>query len=708
MDLSLNFEVLGQLHSAKAKTLYDLYDSLRAYTRLQQGYQPPRIIVIGEQSSGKSSVLEAISHVRFPVQENLCTRFATELICRRASKTRIDASVRFEDQSRDPQSFQRNSFQEDDLPDIIEDAKKAMGLKRNGKFISKDVLQLEIEGPDIYPLHLVDLPGLFPKGENDQELGDKEAVEELVDSYIRKKNSIALVVITPNVKLNNQVALKKVNFKRTLGIITKLDLTRARSSNEKTYIRLAHKEIWGYRLALGWHVLRNRAEDETSLQCRDEIEDLFFQESAWSSVPEADRGIDNLRKKLSQALYERVKNTLPAVIEDIEDELADRRRTLKLLGNPRANPEDMRSVLISVAVGFQRIVRDGVYGKYQDDFFISLNEEETKLRSQVRNYTRAFDYVMRFRGTEYEVIPEKQNQPERCKPAKYLTKFVTQYENDDVDMEYITKEDFSYLLAKKATFNQGLEFPGFPSHDLAVQLFKYQAMNWKMIAEQHADLLLTVAKAFVDRVFQYIFRPGHTKSEIEAFLFTCVDPFFEEKRVTLRAKIDELWRPYDQCFAFPLDDDFYQGYSQKQADRLADQVYDLIRAKVPTISEDDNKKKVTRKMIREAIASKESSDEDEFGTSEVIDSMTVYYEMSRRTFTENVVNLAIESCLICDLPNILTPSMVDQMSKERLAELVGESEETTSRREVLLDEIEVLRNALAQCQRYKPRPITGA
>lgn len=82
--------------------------------------------------------------------------------------------------------------------------------------------------------------------------------------------------------------------------------------------------------------------------------------------------------------------------------------------------------------------------------------------------------------------------------------------------------------------------------------------------------------------------------------------------------------------------------------------------------------------------------------------------MSLRTFTDNVTNLAIESCLVCDIPDILTPTKVDRMSKETLSELAAESEDAQSRREHLKGEVEILRQGLEQCRRYKPRAVTGA
>lgn len=39
----------------------------------------PQLIVCGDQSAGKSSVLEGITGLPFPRKDRLCTRFATEI-----------------------------------------------------------------------------------------------------------------------------------------------------------------------------------------------------------------------------------------------------------------------------------------------------------------------------------------------------------------------------------------------------------------------------------------------------------------------------------------------------------------------------------------------------------------------------------------------------------------------------------------------------
>lgn len=70
---------LQALQSADQRKVMDIVDKLRR-TGLNGIVELPQLVVCGDQSSGKSSVLEAITEIPFPRKENLCTRFATEVI----------------------------------------------------------------------------------------------------------------------------------------------------------------------------------------------------------------------------------------------------------------------------------------------------------------------------------------------------------------------------------------------------------------------------------------------------------------------------------------------------------------------------------------------------------------------------------------------------------------------------------------------------
>lgn len=49
--------------------------------------------MVGDQSSGKSSVLEALTDLPFPRDSTLCTRFATQIIFQREERERTSVSI---------------------------------------------------------------------------------------------------------------------------------------------------------------------------------------------------------------------------------------------------------------------------------------------------------------------------------------------------------------------------------------------------------------------------------------------------------------------------------------------------------------------------------------------------------------------------------------------------------------------------------------
>jgi hypothetical protein len=73
---------LTEDHEKKVRPWLDLIDTLRAQG-VHQDVPLPQIAVMGDQSSGKSSVLEALSGVPFPRGTGLVTRCPTQLIMKK-------------------------------------------------------------------------------------------------------------------------------------------------------------------------------------------------------------------------------------------------------------------------------------------------------------------------------------------------------------------------------------------------------------------------------------------------------------------------------------------------------------------------------------------------------------------------------------------------------------------------------------------------
>jgi hypothetical protein len=145
---------LEALQDKEQRVIMDLVDRLRR-AGLSSILKLPQIVVCGDQSSGKSSALEGITEIPFPRKENLCTRFATEIIMRRDNSPSITCKInpdksRPEEEQKALADFSQSIQSFDELPALIEKATSLMGLDMaigTVKAFSRDVLSIEICGP---------------------------------------------------------------------------------------------------------------------------------------------------------------------------------------------------------------------------------------------------------------------------------------------------------------------------------------------------------------------------------------------------------------------------------------------------------------------------------------------------------------------------------------------------------------------------------
>jgi hypothetical protein len=82
-------------------------------------------------------------------------------------------------------------------------------------------------------------------------------------------------------------------------------------------------------------------------------------------------------------------------------------------------------------------------------------------------------------------------------------------------------------------------------------------------------------------------------------------------------------------------------------------------------------------------------------------------QMCLRTFTENVIILAAENCLIRHIPDVFEPTKVGAMSDEAVSTLGAEAPAVREERKRLERELKVLESGLRECKRLKPRTVAG-
>lgn len=108
-----------------SKLLFDAIDNLRAcgvgqdldipqvnhpMMSLVSATNSSQLVIVGKQSAGKSSLLQSLTDVPFPVGDGLCTRFATRIISRRtAAGTSNLIHISIEDGDVDPFGHARNT-----------------------------------------------------------------------------------------------------------------------------------------------------------------------------------------------------------------------------------------------------------------------------------------------------------------------------------------------------------------------------------------------------------------------------------------------------------------------------------------------------------------------------------------------------------------------------------------------------------------------
>lgn len=401
------------LQSTEQMKLLNMVDELRAHG-LSDITALPQLIVCGDQSSGKSSVLEALSGVPFPRKDGICTRFATEVILRRDKRVSMKVSIvpsgdmPKEDQER-LQMFQHDITSKDDFAELFEKAKNEMGVADHKKSFFKSILRVEFRGPEQPQLTLVDLPGLIHARTGPQTKDDIQLVNDLVGSYLSNPRSIILAVVSAKNDASNQIITEKVRDidpqgKRALGIITKPDTVKPNA--EGKWIKLANNE--DVRFDLGWHVVKNLESGMTdgSQKDRDEQEAEFFKDSNFSVLPSQNVGIANLRTRLSKVLFQQIQTTLPKLLEEIESRTRTTKAVADKLGPGRTTTKEQEDYLIELSQSFYTICRDAISGNYDHGFFREDMDESRRLCANLMNKHFEFANTLRKRGASWKFFDE--------------------------------------------------------------------------------------------------------------------------------------------------------------------------------------------------------------------------------------------------------------------------------------------------------------
>ena len=617
---------LSKLSSPDQVELLNAIDRLRLQG-INNYVSLPQIIVCGDQSSGKSSVLEAISGVSFPVKSNLCTRFPTELVLRRSPHISASVSIVPHESRSESERLALSGFKESldgfaALPSVIESAKLAMGITMHGKAFSKDLLRVEISGPNHPHLTIVDLPGLIHSETKHQTASDVELIQDVVQSYMEQPRSIILAVVSAKNDFANQVVLKLARKadpagNRTLGVITKPDTLTPGSESESLFVSLARNHEVEFRL--GWHVLKNMDSEKGAGNPaeRDSSEAEFLHQGIWTNLPLASLGIDKLRGRLSKVLLGQIASELPGLIKEIDGKFKTCHNQLEKLGTPRATESEQRRYLFEVGQSFQALVKSSVDASYNHAFFEDAKTEKgysQRIRAIVQNLNDDFGSDISRRG-HFRTIEEGDG-------GFAVTRGVTT----------VTKDEFLNHIEQLMHRTRGRELPGTFNPMIVAELFREQSQPWEEIARRHVEKVWDATCKFLALVIAYL-ADSSTSTILQRVVF---EPAMRTVLGQLRDKTSELLKPHQSGHPITYNHYFTETLQAVRRERLGmrmDPTY-LIK-EIFHIDEDSTLENNHRlnsyynlKDFADRLKDHYEPDMDRFAAKEAHDCLDAYYKVS--------------------------------------------------------------------------------
>ncbi|XP_023684691.1 interferon-induced GTP-binding protein Mx3-like [Paramormyrops kingsleyae] len=328
--------ILNEHYEEKVRPCIDLIDSLRSLG-VEQDLALPAIAVIGDQSSGKSSVLEALSGVALPRGSGIVTRCPLELKMKK---------IKAEDNWYGKIKYKSEEKEIKDPSEVERFIRKAQDeIAGVGVGISQELISLEISSPDVPDLTLIDLPGIARVAVKGQPENIGEQIKCLIKKFIAKQETINLVVVPCNVDIATTEALKMAqevdpHGERTLGILTKPDLVD--KGTEETIVQIILNEV--IHLAKGYMVVKCRGQkditDRVSLTEALDKEKFFFEGHSHFGVlyKEGYASIPHLAEKLTLELVQHIEKSLPRLEDQIQRKIADLEKELERYG--RGSPTD--------------------------------------------------------------------------------------------------------------------------------------------------------------------------------------------------------------------------------------------------------------------------------------------------------------------------------------------------------------------------------
>ncbi|KAL6549977.1 Dynamin-related protein 4C [Orobanche minor] len=345
-------------YNDRIRPLLDAVDRLRHLKIMQEGIQLPTIVVVGDQSSGKSSVLESLAGISLPRGQGICTR--VPLIMRLQNHHNSQPELFLEFDGRVIPTDEKN------VADAIVMATDE--IAGQGKGISNHPVTLVVKKNGVPDLTMVDLPGITRVPVHGQPEDIYEQISKIIKEFITPEESIILNVLSASVDFTTCESIRMSqqvdkSGQRTLAVVTKAD-----KAPEGLLEKVTSDDV---NIGLGYVCVRNRIGDESYEEARDEEANLFDTHHLLSRISKSMVGIPVLAQKLVHIQATLIVKCLPDIIRKINDKLSAYVEDLnKLPRNMTSIAEAMTAfmqILGSAKESLRKILLRGEFDEYPDE-----------------------------------------------------------------------------------------------------------------------------------------------------------------------------------------------------------------------------------------------------------------------------------------------------------------------------------------------------
>lgn len=243
------------------------------------------------------------------------------------------------------------------------------------KGVSSIPISLKIYSPTVLNLTLIDLPGITKVSVGDQPADIELQIRDMILSFINNPNSIIIAVSPANSDIANSDSLKLAKevdpqSVRTLGVITKIDLmdrgTDAQNLLIGNVIHLHHGFV-GIINRSQLDIQRNK-----SIQLALKAEKQYFNSHPVYRSISNRLGTEYLSKKLNSILMHQIQDCLPEMRQKISLTINETQSELESYGSTgQLNTNSAGSILLPMISTFAAHFCDALEGKSPD---VSIHE----------------------------------------------------------------------------------------------------------------------------------------------------------------------------------------------------------------------------------------------------------------------------------------------------------------------------------------------